>query len=70
MNEILIKNIVKYKLTTAEKILNQLPQEISNNLRNLSNTILKSIIESSQEIKNEPINKRESKDGLKNIKIE
>lgn len=70
MNEALIKNIIKYKLTTADRILNQLPQEMSNNLRNLSKIVLKSINESSQEIKNEPVKKREAKSGLKNIEIE
>lgn len=70
MNEALIKNIIKYKLTTADKILNQLPQEMSDNLRNLSKIILESINESSQEIKDEPVNKRKSKNGLENIEIE
>ncbi len=70
MNEALIKNIIKYKLATADRILNQLPQEMSNNLRNLSKIVLKSINESSQEIKNEPVNKKEAKNGLKNIEIE
>ncbi|MBL4934486.1 hypothetical protein JK636_01790 [Clostridium sp. YIM B02515] len=70
MNEALIKNIIKYKLTKADKILNQLPQEMSDNLRNLSKIVLKSINESSQEIKDEPVNKSKEKDGLKNIGIE
>lgn len=70
MNEELIKNIIKYKLTKADKILNQLPEEMSDNLRNLSKIILKSINESSQEIKDEPVKKREAKNGLKNIEIE
>lgn len=70
MNEELIKNIIKYKLTKADKILNRLPEEMSDNLRNLSKIILKSINESSQEIKDEPVKKRETKNGLKNIEIE
>ena len=57
MNETLVKNIVKYKLNAAEKLLDCLPSEISNSLKDLGRLMLKSINENSQELKEQPINK-------------
>jgi hypothetical protein len=54
----------------TEKILNHLPQKISNNLKNVSKTILKSINESLQEINDEPIKKVKPRGEINNIKIE
>lgn len=70
MNENLIKNVIKYKLTTAEKILNHLPKEMSSNVKNLSKIILESIKENSQEINDEPMQKAKSSGGINNIKID
>lgn len=70
MNEELIKNIIKCKLTAAEKILDRLPSEMSNNLKGLGRLILCSINENCHEIKEQPVNRVKLTDDIKNIKIE
>lgn len=70
MNEELVKTIVQYKLNFAEKILEKLTPEVSNNLRNLGKIILESVNESSQNIKDNSECKKKSTDILNNIKIE
>lgn len=70
MNEALIKNVIQLKLTAAGKILDQLPSEMSDSLKNLGKIILEGINESSQKTKNRPVNKNKSEDKLNSIKIE
>lgn len=69
MNKALIKNIIQFKLTTAEKILDRLPKEMSSNLRNLGALVLDNINEGTQQTKDETVSKTKSS-VLNNIKIE
>ncbi|SKA77865.1 hypothetical protein SAMN05443428_10275 [Caloramator quimbayensis] len=68
MNETLIKKFIGYKLSTADKIINYLPLEVSKELRDLGRIILESLNENAQKIKEKPSVK--SKDKLNNITIE
>ena len=70
MNEELIKDIIKYKLTAANKILNHFPKKLSDNIKTAGRIILKEINESSQEIKDQPVNRSKSTDKVNNIDIE
>lgn len=70
MNELLIKNIIKYKLAAAGKILEQLPPELSGNLKNLSKIVLETIRENLLETKAPSVNNTKSTTKLNNIKIE
>ncbi len=69
MNEDLIRNIVKCKLWAAEKLMDHLPQEMSDSLRDLGRLILESINENCRELKGEPTDKARP-EGLNSIKIE
>jgi hypothetical protein len=70
MNEMLIKNIIQYKLTATRKIINKLPADLSDEAKNLGRIVLESLNENFQEIKNQPENKIKSKNVINNIKID
>lgn len=70
MNELLVKNFIKYKLNTAEAIVEQLPLEVSKEIKALGRVILESLNESSQEMNGQSDKKSKPKDKLNNVIIE
>ena len=70
MNEVLIKNIINYKFSTVEKILDKLPPEISNSFKSLGAIVLESVNENSQKIKDQSVNKATTSEKLNKVKIE
>jgi hypothetical protein len=70
MNEILIKNLVKYKLNVADSIINCLPAKMSEDLKSLDKIILDSANESLQDIKEQPVKKTKPENKLQNVEIE
>jgi hypothetical protein len=70
MNEELVKKIIQYKLQAASKIVNRLPADMSNEMKDLGRIILDSLNEGFQEIKKLPENKMKSKNVISNIRIE
>ena len=60
MDDELINRIVKLKLDVAEKLLDQMPEQMSSEIRNTGKEILKSINENVQETKEHPSEKSKS----------
>ncbi|KUO70203.1 MAG: hypothetical protein APF77_23275 [Clostridia bacterium BRH_c25] len=70
MNEVFIKEIIKYKLHTANTIIGQLPPELSEEIRKIGKVILESLNEGFQDIKDQPAKKAKPSDKLNNVSIE
>ena len=70
MNEALIKELIKHKLNAADIIVNSLPTQISEEIKNLGRVILDSVNESCNEMKEKPTQKSKGSDKLDNIPIE
>jgi hypothetical protein len=70
MNEMLIKNLIKYKLNIVESIIDTLPEKMSEDAKNLGKIILEGVNESFQEIKEQPVKKPKSEVKLENITID
>lgn len=68
MNEILIKELIKYKLKVVNTTIDYLPAEISEGLRNLGRIILESVNENSRETQTGKKTKDSNK--LDNVPIE
>lgn len=70
MNELLVRNLIRYKLNAAEAIVERLPLEISEEIEALGRVFLESLNEGSQEMKKQPDKKSKPLDNLKNVIIE
>lgn len=70
MDEELINRIIKLKLDMTKKLIDQMPEKISSEIKDLGKTILKSINENIQEEMVQPCKKSKSADRLNHIKIE
>ena len=70
MDDELINRIVKLKLDVAEKLLDQMPEQMSSEIRNTGKEILKSINENVQETKEHPSEKSKSSNQLNHVTIE
>jgi hypothetical protein len=70
MNEALIKELIKYKLNAADTIVSSLPHEISGEIKKLGRTILASVNESCNAMKEQPASKAKRSDKLDNVPIE
>jgi hypothetical protein len=70
MNELLVRNLIRYKLNAAEAIVERLPLEISKEIKALGRVILESLNEGSQEMKKQPDKETKPSNNLKNVIIE
>jgi hypothetical protein len=70
MNELLVRNLIRYKLNAAEAIVERLPLEISEEIEALGRVILECLNEGSQEMKKQPDKKSKPLDNIKNVIIE
>jgi len=70
MDDELINRIVKLKLDVAKKLLDQMPEKMSSEIRNTGKEILKSINENVQETKEHPSEKSNSSNQLNHVTIE
>jgi hypothetical protein len=70
MNEVLIKNLIKYKMNVADSVINSLPAKMSEDLKSLRKIILDSVNESYQDIKDQPVKKSKPENKLQNVEIE
>lgn len=70
MNEVLIKELIKCKLNAADRVINNLPPEISKEIKDLSRLILESINESCSERKENKESKPKASNKLENVPIE
>lgn len=70
MNEVLIKELVKYKLNAASIIINHLPPKMTKELSSLGRCILDSVIESLNETKDQSMKTSDKGGKIDNITIE
>lgn len=70
MNEVLIKSIIKYKLATADKLLQRLPSNLSNNIKSFNSIVYEVINENLKDNSCVENNKANTKGKLNKIDIE
>ena len=70
MNETMIKNFISFKMNTADKIIDRLPPEMSQEIKNLRRVIMDSIIEKIHESELKPQTKNESSKSVNHVIIE
>jgi len=67
MNEALIKELIKYKIKTANDILNSMPPEMADEIRKIGRIVMEGIEEGIKSLEN---TKTEGKNHVKSIAIE
>jgi hypothetical protein len=70
MNEALIKELIKYKLSMACAVLNSLPPDAADKIRKLGSTVLEGLNEACREIEEKPAAKSKNAEKLEDIPIE
>ena len=70
MNETLIKELVKMKMNTAGKIIDRLPPDISEEIKDLRRVIMESVKENIQEEKARPPKEKGSYKPVNHVIIE
>ena len=70
MNEALIKELIKYKLNAAGTIIDHLPAEMSEEIRNVGKTILEGLNESSRKMIEETSREKKTSNKLNSVPVE
>jgi hypothetical protein len=70
MNEVLIKELVKFKLNAADALLDSMPSKVSEEIRSFGKVILESVNESCKEMKEKPPSKAKPSSKIDNVVIE
>jgi hypothetical protein len=70
MNEVLIKELIKLKLNAANKVVNNLPPKMSEEIKDFGRIVLEGVTESCNEIKAQPASKPKHPGKLENVTIE
>lgn len=70
MNEKLIKELIRCKLDAANTIIDHMPSEMSEEIRNVGRVILEGLNESLEGIKERPSCKTGSSEKLNSIPVE